>query len=152
MIFEKSCGAIVYTVDNGVIKYLLVEQNSGFHSFPKGRMENEETEEQTAIREIKEETNLEVELITDFKVCERYNPAEKLGFTKQVVYFLAHYSDEKPRVTRPNEIKSLKSLSLEDSLITIEHENKKELLKQADEYIKHKIMSMERQNNGNILF
>ena len=73
MIFEKSCGAIVYTVENGVIKYLLVEQNSGFHSFPKGRMENKETEEQTAIREIKEETDLEVELITDFKVCEQYN-------------------------------------------------------------------------------
>ena len=44
---------------------------------------------------------------------------------------------------RPNEVKSLKSLSLEDSLVTIEHENKKELLKQADEYIKHKIVAME---------
>lgn len=151
MIFEKSCGAIVYTVDNGVIKYLLVEQNSGFHSFPKGRMENEETEEQTAIREIKEETDLEVELITDFKVCEQYNPAEKPGLTKQVVYFLAQYSDANPRVTRPNEVKSLKSLSLEDSLITIEHENKKELLKQADEYIKYKIVSMESQLNSYLL-
>ena len=88
MIFEKSCGAIVYTVENGVIKYLLVEENSGFHSFPKGHLENEETEEQTAIREIKEETDLEVELITDFKVCERYNPAEKPGYTKQVVFWL----------------------------------------------------------------
>ena len=28
MIFEKSCGAIVYTVENGVIKYLLVEEMS----------------------------------------------------------------------------------------------------------------------------
>ena len=143
MIFEKSCGAIVYTVENGIIKYLLVEENSGFHSFPKGHVENDETEEQTAIREIKEETGLEVDLITDFKVCEQYDPAEKPGFTKQVVYFLANYSNAKPRVTRPNEVKALKSLSLEESLITIEHENKKELLKQADEYIKHKIVSME---------
>ena len=143
MIFEKSCGAIVYTVENGIIKYLLVEENSGFHSFPKGHVENDETEEQTAIRETKEETGLEVDLITDFKVCEQYDPAEKPGFTKQVVYFLANYSDAKPRVTRPNEVKALKSLSLEESLITIEHKNKRELLKQADEYIKHKIVSME---------
>ena len=143
MIFEKSCGAIVYTVENGIIKYLLVEENSGFHSFPKGHVENDETEEQTAIREIKEETDLEVDLITDFRVCEQYNPAEKPSFTKQVVYFLANYSDAKPRVTRPNEVKALKSLSLEESLITIEHENKIVLLKQADEYIKHKIVSME---------
>ena len=40
-------------------------------------MENDETEEETALREIKEETNPDVELITDFRVCEQYNPAEK---------------------------------------------------------------------------
>ena len=43
MIFEKSCGAIVYTIENMEIKYLLVEEMSGFHSFPKGHMEGEET-------------------------------------------------------------------------------------------------------------
>ena len=38
MILEKSCGAIVYTVENEEIKYLLVEETSGGHSFPKGHM------------------------------------------------------------------------------------------------------------------
>ena len=66
MILEKSCGAIVYTVEDGDIKYLLVEEMSGCHSFPKGHMENDETEEETALREIKEETNLEVELVIVF--------------------------------------------------------------------------------------
>ncbi len=135
MILEKSCGAIVYTVESNEIKYLLVEEFSGCHSFPKGRMENGETEEETALREIKEETNLDVELITDFRVSEQYNPPGKPDMTKQVVYFLAKYTDE-PRVTRPNEVKSLKSLNLEDALKVIEHDNKKELLKQADDYIK----------------
>ena len=59
MVLEKSCGAIVYTIENGEIKYLIVEEASGSHSFPKGHMENEETEEETALREIREETNLE---------------------------------------------------------------------------------------------
>ena len=138
MIFEKSCGAIVYTIDNGEIKYLLVEEISGLHSFPKGHMEGEETEEETALREIKEETDLEVELVTDFRVSEQYNPAEKPGVTKQVVYFLADYGGAKPVVTRPNEVKSLKSIGLEDALKIIEHDNIKEILKQADDYIKRK--------------
>ena len=66
-----------------------MEETSGFHSFPKGHMEGEETEEETAYREIKEETNLDVELTRGIKVTEQYNPAEKPGVTKQVVYFLA---------------------------------------------------------------
>ena len=140
MKFEKSCGAIVYTIDNDEIKYLIVEESSGYHSFPKGHMENEETEEETAIREIKEETNLDVKLLSGFRVTEQYDPKELPGVTKQVVYFLADYAGAKPGVTRPDEVKSLKSLSLEDALTVIEHENKKEFLKQADEFIKQQIL------------
>nr|WP_297763737.1 NUDIX domain-containing protein [uncultured Butyrivibrio sp.] len=134
--FEKSCGAIVYKIEDGVIKYLLVEEASGFHSFPKGHMENEETEEETALREIKEETNLDATLISGFRESEQYKPAEKPGVTKQVIYFLAQYTDEIPQVTRPQEVRSLKSLSLEEALGVIEHVNKKEILLRADEFIK----------------
>ena len=142
MVFEKSCGAIVFTVDNGEIKYLIVEEASGCYSFPKGHMENEETEEETARREIREETNLEVELFTDFRVTERYNPAERPGVTKEVVYFLGEYTSEKPCVIRPNEVKSLKSLSLENAIKIVGYDNKKEFLKQADNYIKEKIVKV----------
>ena len=136
MIFEKSCGAIVFTVENGEIKYLLVQEMSGFHSFPKGHMENNETEEETSLREIKEETDLEVELYTDFRVAERDNPAEKPGVTKEVIYFLAKYTDAKPCVVRPSEVRALKSLRLKEALDILEHDSKKELLNQADDYIK----------------
>ena len=142
MIFEKSCGAIVFTIEGETIKYLLVEEISGFHSFPKGHTEGEETEEETALREIKEETDLDVELFADFRVSEQYDPAEKPGVTKQVAYFLAQYTGEKPCVVSPNEVKALKSLELGDALNVIEHENKKELLKQADEYIRNNILQI----------
>ena len=139
--FEKSCGAIVYTTEDGIIKYLLVEEASGFHSFPKGHMENGETEKETAIREIKEETDLDATLISDFRVSEQYQLSEKPGVTKQVVYYLAKYTDENPRVVRSQEVRSLRSLSLEEALAVIEHENKKELLLQADKYIKETLRS-----------
>ena len=65
-----------------------------------------------------------------------YNPAEKPGVTKQVVYFLAQYTDGIPCVVRPNEVSSLKSLRFEDAYNIIEYDNKKEMLKQADDHIK----------------
>ena len=56
---EKSCGAIVYRKFHGNIELLLIKnQNGGHWSFPKGHVEEGETEEQTAVREIMEETGI----------------------------------------------------------------------------------------------
>ena len=60
MTHEKSCGAIVYRRYHGNIEILLIKHiNSGHWSFPKGHVEEGETEVETAQREIKEETNLD---------------------------------------------------------------------------------------------
>ena len=62
MLHEKSCGAIVYRRFHGNIEILLIKHiNSGHWSFPKGHVEGDETELETARREIKEETGLDVE-------------------------------------------------------------------------------------------
>ena len=65
MMHEKSCGAIVYRKSHGNIEILLIKHvNSGHWSFPKGHVEGTETEVETAKREIKEETAIDV-LIDD---------------------------------------------------------------------------------------
>ena len=57
MTYEKSCGGIVYRKFHGNTEILLIKHiKSGYWSFPKGHVENGETEEETAKREIKEET------------------------------------------------------------------------------------------------
>ena len=56
---EKSCGCIV--IDND--KVLLVKQNDGHTAFPKGHIEQGETEEECALRETFEETGLKVKII-----------------------------------------------------------------------------------------
>ena len=62
---EKSCGAIVYRKFHGNIELLLIKnQNGGHWSFPKGHVEGTETEEETAVREIMEETGIQVALDT----------------------------------------------------------------------------------------
>lgn len=132
---EKSCGAIVYTRENGDLKYLLVEEASGFHSFPKGHIEIGETEEETAVREIKEETDLELSLITGFREISEYVPSERPDVLRQVVYFLAEYGDQCPKVVNPHEVRSLKSLDLQEALETLEYDNSRQLLLLADKYI-----------------
>lgn len=75
MNYEKSCGAIVYRKHHGNTEILLVRHlKSGHWSFPKGHMEAGETEEDTARREIKEETGLDVLLDTGFRETVNYSP------------------------------------------------------------------------------
>ena len=40
---EKSCGAIVYRKQEGVIQFLLIHQTLGHWTFPKGHVEDGET-------------------------------------------------------------------------------------------------------------
>lgn len=66
---EKSCGCII--IEDG-IKVLLVKQTKGHWIFPKGHVEADETEMETAIREVKEETNVDVEVEGNKRYTMRY--------------------------------------------------------------------------------
>lgn len=88
MYHEKSCGAIVYRKYHGNTEILLIKHiNSGHWSFPKGHMEGDETEVETALREIKEETSLDVLIDPTFRETVSYYP--KRDTLKTVVYFIA---------------------------------------------------------------
>ena len=75
MAIEVTSGAVVYRQGENGIEYLLLEsQNKGhFWGFPKGHVEGNESLEETAIREIKEETQLELPIDTSFKVYTEYD-------------------------------------------------------------------------------
>ena len=81
---EKSCGTIIIN-DN---KVLVIRQKQGFWGFPKGHMELGENEIQTAIRETKEETNLDVVIEDETRFCLSYIIEDK-QINKYVVYFIA---------------------------------------------------------------
>lgn len=87
MKFEKSCGAIVFDGD----KVLLVTHQAGHTAFPKGHVEYGETEEETAKREILEETNISVEIDSNYRYISEYSPKE--GIMKTVVFFLGKKID-----------------------------------------------------------
>lgn len=89
-LYEKSCGAVILHREegSGEIKILLVKNHNGrFYSFPKGHVELRENEKETAVREIKEETNLDVKILDGFREISDYCPFGKIR--KRVVFFLA---------------------------------------------------------------
>ncbi|MBR4292229.1 MAG: NUDIX domain-containing protein [Clostridia bacterium] len=133
MIKEKSCGAVVYTAVDGEIKYLLVQMMGGHYSFPKGHVESGESEEQTALREIKEETDLDVSLDTAFRQSVVYSPY--VGCEKEVVYFVA-YAKSRETVCQQTEIRRALWLSYDDAIEHVTFDNDKRILNEANEYLK----------------
>lgn len=96
-LYEKSCGAIVFYRAKDNIKVLLVKNNNGrYWSFPKGHIELGEKEEETAVREIKEETDLTVKIIDGFREISDYCPFGKIR--KRVVFFLAEAENDTVKI------------------------------------------------------
>jgi bis(5'-nucleosidyl)-tetraphosphatase len=74
MLREKSCGAVVFFKKDDSTKYLLLNYAAGHWDFVKGNVEPNETEKQTVVRELQEETS-----ITDAQFVE--------GFREEITYF-----------------------------------------------------------------
>lgn len=86
-IFQKSCGVIPYRINGNIPEFLLLFQRfSETWSFPKGHIEIGETDTQTALRELKEESGLQAELLPDRKAIVEYSISPLIR--KQVVLFL----------------------------------------------------------------
>lgn len=88
MKYEKSCGFVVYKEVQDQIEVLIIRALNGEYGFPKGHMEKNETEHETAIRELKEETNIEVQILDGFRHQIEYKLPNKENVMKQSVYFL----------------------------------------------------------------
>lgn len=91
-VLQKSCGVIPYRRNQENIEYLILLQTNGCWSFPKGHMEPGETEIQTALRELREETGLSASLQTDMRVVSEYKISPHVR--KQVVLYVGQVSGE----------------------------------------------------------
>lgn len=92
-VFQKSCGAVIYRKKGNKIEYLcLLQKRSGLYSVPKGHIEKFETERQSAMREIYEETGLLVKLQPNYRMEVQYDvPNNK---QKELVLFLAEQNGD----------------------------------------------------------
>ena len=82
--FEKSVGAVIFRKEGDKVLFLLLHYHSGHWDYPKGHVEDAETDEQTLRREVEEETG-----ITDIEIIP--------GFKKEIRYFYRAKGDEKEK-------------------------------------------------------
>lgn len=138
---EKSCGAVIIKCFDTKYKVLLINHVNGGHwSFPKGHMKGNETESETALREINEETGLKVNLDTRFRHLNTYFPKENT--IKDVIYFLA-FSEESALTAQSEEINEANWYTFEEALEKITYGNDIMLLKTAKKYINKNYLGYE---------
>lgn len=133
MLHEKSCGGVVYRKYHGNTEILLIKHlNSGHWSFPKGHVENGETEEETAKREIREETGVEVMVDPTFRELVTYSP--KKDIQKVVVYFIAKAKNV--RLTpQENEIAEAKWVEINLAADLLAYDNDRCIVNKAKKWI-----------------
>lgn len=88
---EISCGAVVYYYQDNQPQFLIIKNlNSGYYGFPKGHIEGKESDAQTAIREVFEETGIQIKLKSPDFVAKTYRfKVDGIVIDKTVKYFLA---------------------------------------------------------------
>ena len=119
---EKSCGAVVFHKGKVLVEHMA----AGHYSLPKGHVEpTDESEEATAIREIKEETGLDATIKPGFKTETVYSPRQ--GHIKKVVWFAAEV-DSIASNPQETEVSEIYFLTPEDAYITLTHDSDREVL------------------------
>jgi 8-oxo-dGTP pyrophosphatase MutT (NUDIX family) len=135
MLNEKSCGAVVYA-KNKEINYLLLHYEAGHWDFVKGNVEKGETEKETALRELREETG-----IADAKFIESFK--EKIAYfykrqgatvSKEVVFFLIETHTTKVQLSY--EHIGYEWLPYERAMEKLDFKNAKDVLQKAHAFMK----------------
>ena len=124
--YENSCGAIVF--NENTEKILLVKMHNGNWGFPKGHIEKDETKEETAIREVLEETNVRIKIIPDFEREIKYIPNERT--IKKVTIFMGITQDEEVTIDT-FEIEDFKWCTYEEALKLVTYKLQKDVLENA---------------------
>lgn len=131
-IHEKSCGIILFRVENNERYYLLLHYPGGHWDFGKGHVELNEDEEMTARREMTEETGIsKITFIKNFRnKMDYFYRREKVLYHKDVIYFLGETPESNVKLS--HEHQGYAWLTYTDALAQLTFLNAKILLKKAE--------------------
>ena len=132
MIYEKSCGAVIYTQHDSTRLYLVEHMQKGHCSICKGHVEGNETEHQTAAREILEETGLTVTFLEGFRETIAYSPYENC--MKTVVFFLAR-ADSTAVTAQEAEVREIEWLPFAEAVNALTFASDRETLQKAEAFL-----------------
>ena len=130
-----SAGVILFRREGEQYVYLLLHYPAGHWDFPKGKMETGESKEQTALRELQEETGLTAQIYDNF--CESFSyiftdlDGKK---TEKTVYFLVGETLKKEVILSDEHIDYV-WLPYEQAVEKLTYENSKQTLKKSAYFI-----------------
>jgi len=131
---EKSCGAVVF-LKSSEVKYLLLRYGAGHWDFVKGNVEPKESEKDTVIRELKEETGIDdARFINDFREkIEYFYRRQGTTVHKEVIFFLIETHTEQVRLSF--EHVGYTWLDYPNALKKLTFKNAKDVLQKAHELL-----------------
>ena len=131
---EKSAGAVVFRESTTGRRYLLL-QNAGRWDFPKGGIEKGESELDTVLREVKEESGIDdLQMFPGFrKVIEYFYRREGKNVHKQVVYLLGRTAKEKVKISFEHQ--GFGWFSFADAVRKASYDNSKNTLNDAEKFL-----------------
>lgn len=138
---ERSAGAVLFRSTSSGRMYLLLRHHADRFDFPKGNIERGESEEQAALREVREETGLnDVRLIPGFRsVIEYFYVRGGRRVHKKVTYFLAEAGESDVRVS--HEHTGFIWLPYTEALRLVSYTNSRRVLAEAEEFVRRSEVS-----------
>ena len=132
---EKSAGIVLFRNIPNKNEFLLLNYPQGHWDFIKGKVEQNETLHETAIRETKEETGISnIEFIDGFEEFVEYDFRFKNeDIHKKVIFFLAKTSEKKIQLS--HEHNDFVWLGYNDALKKTTFENAKNVLSKANQFL-----------------
>ncbi len=131
MYFEISSGAVVFYRSHP-IQYLLLL--STYWGFPKGRVEEGEDERTAALREVREESGLDITILEGFRHVDDYWYQRKgQRIHKQAVFFVGEASNLESKISWEHE--DMAWLPFDEALERLKFAGLKELLTKANEFV-----------------
>ncbi|MCM8766093.1 MAG: NUDIX hydrolase [Candidatus Omnitrophica bacterium] len=134
---QHSAGGVIFRERDGRIEVALISRsNQTIWSLPKGKVEEGESVEETARREVKEETGLEGKLLQKLNSIHYFysSKEEKALFSKTVDFFLFKYlkGDVKEHDW---EVESVEWFNIDEAIKKLTYKSERETLEKAKEIL-----------------
>jgi len=132
---QKSAGIVLFRNDSDKNEFLLLNYPQGHWDFVKGKIEQNETSHETALRETKEETGItNIEFVDGFEESVEYDfRFKKENIHKKVIFFLAKTNEKNIKLS--HEHNDYLWLEYNDTLKKTTFENAKNVLTKANEFL-----------------
>jgi 8-oxo-dGTP diphosphatase len=134
---QTSSGGVVFREKNREVEVALISvRNGSIWTLPKGVVERGEDRKKTAIREVKEETGLEGEIVAELGSISYwyYMKGENTKYHKTVYYYLMEYRGGSTE-EHDREVEEVRWYPIEEALSKVKYKGDRVVLKRAREIL-----------------